>query len=299
MKKYLGEFYVFISAILWGSISIFVYPLKDYGFSSMQMVCGRAVITVIVLGVFLLIKDKSLFKINVKDIPIFIGSGILSFVFFNFCYMNSMGENSISVACLLMYTSPIWVTILSRIIFKEDLNIFKIIALVGALGGCSMVVLSNDIKMTLVGLLYGLGSGFGYALYSIFGKIASKKYKSETTSFYTFLFATIISVPLSKAWEIPAIVSADYISILYLIGIAVFCTILPYILYTSGLQKIQAGKASLISILEPVVASFVGFIVYGQKIGILGIIGIVIVVASLVFLEVKGNKKQAKKENEQ
>lgn len=294
MKKHLGEIYILVGAFLWGCISLTVRPLQEFGFSSIQITVTRSFFTFIFLTIILVIKDKNLFKIKLKDLPVFIGSGLISFLFFNFCYMSSMKENSVSVACMLMYTSPIWVTIFSKFIFKEQINIFKIIALIGALGGCAMVVFSSSISMTLLGLFYGLGSGLGYALYSIFGKIASKNYKPETTSFYTFLIATICGIPICRVWEVPKIMSADYTSIIYFVAIAFFCTVLPYIFYTKGLGIVEAGVASIISITEPIIASIIGLLAYNEKVGVMGICGIAIVVLSLTFLELKGKKIKRK-----
>lgn len=290
MKKYLGEICVLLAGILWGCISLTVRPLQSFGFSSIQITVVRSIFTVLMLAIYIAIKDVKLFKIKLKDFPIFIGSGLLSFLFFNFCYMSSMRENSVSVACMLMYTSPIWVTIFSRIFFKEKVNPIKIITLFGALGGCVLVAFSSSIKITLIGLLFGLGSGLGYGLYSIFGKVASRKYKPETTTFYTFVVASVCGIPLCNVWELPTLISQNYLSIAYFCAIALFCTVLTYVFYNIGLTKIEAGIASIIAIIEPVVASIVGFIVYKETLTVWGIFGIVLVVVSLVLLELIGNK---------
>ena len=107
LKKHLGEVAILLSTLLWGSIGIFTRGLTGLGFSSVQIVTVRAVITAITMGIVIAIKDPKLFKFKLKDIWMFFGLGICSFLFFNICYMSSIVENSLSVACILMYTSPI------------------------------------------------------------------------------------------------------------------------------------------------------------------------------------------------
>ena len=130
MKKRLGEAAVLLAAVLWGVIGIFTRALQEIGFSAIQIVTVRAVVTVLVMGVLILIKDPKLFKINLCDLWMFLGTGICSFTFFNICYMSSIGENSLSVACILMYTSPIWVAAFAIPLFKEKLTLHKIVSFI-------------------------------------------------------------------------------------------------------------------------------------------------------------------------
>ena len=93
--------------------------------------------------------------------------------------------------------------------------------------------------------MYGLGAGFGYALYSILGKFLLKKYDSMTITTYTFVVASVAVIPFSG-------IIKDYNlmlnteSLLWLLGLALVCTIFPFILYTKGLLKIEASKASIL-----------------------------------------------------
>ena len=48
------------------------------------------------------------------------------------------------------------------------------------------------------------------------------------------------------------------------IGLVLVATVLPYLLYTGGLARVESGKASIMASLEPVVASFVGILAFGE-----------------------------------
>lgn len=284
-KSRLGEVAVLLAASLWGCIGIFTRNMLTLGFTSVQIVAVRAFITVIIMFLTILLTDRSLLKVRIRDLWMFFGTGICSFLFFNICYMSSIGENSLSVACILMYTSPIWVAALSIPLFREKLSAVKVISFILCFGGCIMVCLSNSLKLTKIGLVFGLLSGIGYALYSIFGKYAAAKYHTVTVTFYTFLFASIGALPICELRGLTGLL-ANGKNILLIVGVAVISTLLPYLLYTFGLSRIGAGKASVISILEPAVASTVGALFFKEHMGVLGFIGIIAVMAGLVYLEI-------------
>ncbi len=122
IKTRLGEAAILLAAVLWGCISIFSRSMTAHGFTPTQTVAVRALFTALLLAVVLLIKDPKLFRIRLRDLWMFFGSGVCSFLFFNVCYMNSLVENSVSVACILMYTSPFWVLFLSVPIFKRKVH---------------------------------------------------------------------------------------------------------------------------------------------------------------------------------
>ena len=272
------------AAVLWGCISLFTRPMQENGFSSPMIVAVRAVTTTVVMFFVILIKDRSLLKIRLKDLWMFLGTGIASFLFFNICYMSSIGENSVSVACMLMYTSPIWVTLFSALLFKEKLTVGKLLALLICIISCAVLCLSSSLRLSSIGLVYGLLSGLGYGLYSIFGKYATRKYSTTTVIFYTFAFASAGAIPICNIGKvIPLFYRPENI----LLGalISVICTILPYLLYTYGLSKTEAGKAAVLSIIEPVVAAVVGFLAFGENPGITGIVGMLGVVAGIILLE--------------
>ncbi len=291
IKTHLGNGAILVAAALWGCISIFSRNMAERGFTSTQMVAVRALFTAVILAIIFLIKDPKLFRVRLRDLWMFFGSGICSFLFFNICYMNSLAENSVSVACILMYTSPFWVLFLSLPLFKEKFTVRHALSLAIAFAGCIFVSISPTLTLTKLGLLFGLLSGLGYALYSIFGKLAARRYHTLTITFYTFLFATCGVIPLCDAPSlVPLIVTPE--NALWSLGIAVFETILPYLLYTYGLSKTTAGKAAVLCIAEPVVAALVGTFVFSEYMGPLGILGILLVTVGLCILEQPAHKKE-------
>ncbi|MFG6119179.1 DMT family transporter [Thalassobacillus sp. B23F22_16] len=286
MKK--AILFVLIGASLWGTIGLYVKMLEQAGFTSMEIVTIRVFFaSVFLLGYMLLRYRKQMKLKNWKDIRYFIGTGIGSIVFFNYCLFASMAETNIPIATALLYTGPAFVMILSIILFKEPYTAKKGLALGLTLVGAAFAVgafPSPDASLSTAGILLGIGSGFGYALYSIFSKFAFVKYDSLTITFYTFITATAALLPFFPYQEKLAILLSPG-PLLLGIGLGLLPTAVAYISYTLGLFEMEASKASILSTIEPVVAIIIGITVFDdafngwQMAGMLAIISAVVVIS--------------------
>ena len=285
-KKSFNLFLVALAGTLWGLIGLFTTPLKAQGINSISIIAVRSTLTAIMLFVMLFFYNKNLFKIKFCDIWRFVGMGIVSFTFFNICYLKSMElNNSLGTACILMYTAPIFIMLLSALLFKEKITLIKIICLILAVGGCALI--SGAGSVTPLGFIFGLGSGLGYGLYSIFSIYALKKYSFWTATFYAFLFSALSLIPFCD-WNTVTTISSSSgkISLLFL-GLAAIITVLPYIIYTCGLKKVPPSEASVIACVEPLVAALVGIFIYSQTMGFLGITGMILVLVAVMILSYK------------
>jgi drug/metabolite transporter (DMT)-like permease len=281
-----NSIYILLAGTLWGIISIFIKVLNSIGFNSLQCVAIRAFFSAVILFLYIFYKDKNKFKIALKDIRYFLGTGICSIVLFNYCYFESIELiGGAAIPALLLYTAPIFVIILSAIFFKERITLRKFIALIITFVGLGFVTgaFTAGERMSIMALMLGLGSGLGYALYSIFGKLIVDKYDAITITFYTFLVAAICVLPISGVVEnINLIVNWKGISAS--LGLALFSTVLPFLLYTKGLHKVEAGKASILATVEPFVAAVIGVLLFNEKFTLIKIIGMIMILSAIIYL---------------
>lgn len=286
--------YIILAGILWGIISLFVTQLQKMGLNSMQVVSVRVFFSALVLVVFLLIKDKSRLKIKLKDIPLFFGTGVCSIIFFNFCYFEAIEViGGAAVPALLLYTAPIFVMVISMILFKEKITKKKLLALVLTFSGLIFVTgaFSGTEHLSLKAILLGLGAGLGYALYSIFGKYLVPKYDAVTITTYTFIVASVFAVPFSGVVsQITDILSVKGIA--STLALAVFSTVAPFLLYTRGLKGMDAGKASILATIEPFVAAIVGVVFFHEKMTFVKIFGMLLIFTAIIILNISGKSKK-------
>lgn len=293
LQNFTGALFVVVAGVLWGSIGIFIRPFSE-NLTSMQIVFARAVFTTIIMLLFLLIFKRNLLKIKLRDIWCFIGTGLCSIVFFNYCYFRCMNITSLSVAAILLYTAPAIVMLISAVIFKEKITVQKISALLLAMLGCILVNggFTSGALVSKEGILVGLGAGLGYALYSIFSRFAlNKGYNSLTITFYTFLVATICLIPVTDLKVMLPAVTSDIKTFGIYILFALTSTVIPYILYTYGLKNLTPAKASIIASVEPVSATIVGFVFFGERPSLASFFAIGCILFSIILLAINKDRK--------
>ena len=284
---------VILAGVLWGLITVFIKRLSAGGLDAMNISLIRMGVAAPLFTVFIAITDREKLKIKFRDIWVFIGTGIVSVVLFNICYFYTMINSEASVAVVLLYTSPVFIMILSAIFFKEKITGRKIFALILTLCGCVFVagLIGSGAKLRPLILLTGIGSGLAYGLYTIFGRVALKKYDTLTVTVYTFIFGLIGSLFVGKPVETISKISAEPSLIIWCLGIGIFCTVMPYFFYTKGLEKLDSGKAAILVAVEPMVGAVLGMTVYHESRSIIKIIGIVLILAAIILLNLPEKEK--------
>lgn len=284
MKK-LSFIFIILAAMMWGVIGIFTRILAVAGLNSIQIVAVRSIFSAVIMCIFIFFKDKSLFKIKLKDIWMFIGTGVLSLTFFNFCYFNAINVLDLSIASVLLYTAPCFVMIMSAFVFKEKITKVKVLAFLIAFTGCALISSLNG-EFNLKGVILGLFAGLGYALYSIFARIALEKYNTYTITLYTFITSALSLLPFCDVSGL-MIASMDITVLIWILLLAVISTVLPYILYTEGLKNISATNASIIAFAEPVTATVVGAVLFEEDITFIVCLGMLLVLTSIIMISLK------------
>ena len=175
---------ILLAAALWGIIGLWNRRLMAGGLSPTGIVTVRNFGGMALLCAVFAVKDRSVFRVKREHLKYFFGTGIISVVLFTICYFSCQQICSLAIASILLYTAPSFVVLLSALLWKEPIDLRKILALLLTLVGCSMVcgLFSGDVTMTLTGFFLGLGAGFFYALYSIFGRYALDHYSSMTVT---------------------------------------------------------------------------------------------------------------------
>lgn len=275
---------ILAAAALWGIIGVWNRRLMAGGLSPYSIVVVRNCGGLVLLTAVMALRDRSVFRVERQHLKYFFGTGVVSVVLFTVCYFSCQEICSLAVASILLYTAPAIVVVLSAILWRERVTKKKLLALGLTLVGCALVcgVFSGALTVTGGGIALGLGAGFFYALYSIFGRYALAHYGPMTVTVWTFLFAGVASLVLVRPGELAALAQPSMA--LTAVGLVVCSTVLPYILYTRGLARVEAGKASILASLEPVVASVAGVVLFGEPMSGLTAAGIVCVLAGVYIL---------------
>jgi drug/metabolite transporter (DMT)-like permease len=281
--------YILIAAFLWGGTGVYFKELSARGMEPMQVVLIRTSFAMIGLGVWLLIKNRKAFRIHLKDFWCFLGTGVASLLFFNWCFFSAINETGMAVAGTLLYTAPAFVTVMSALLFKEKLKLPGWGVLVITILGCMLVsgIVRNEDTINIVGILYGLGAGFGYALYTIFSRYAlNKGYSPMTISFYTFTLCALGTIPFIFTITSPNLLhmASDAGTWMYAVALGSAGCLLPYWLYTKGLSGVTGATASMTAALEPVVIALFGVFLYHESLTVWQVLGMILVLGSIIIL---------------
>ena len=295
MIKKIMPIFPILAGILWGATGIFIRKSMALGMNSITVISSKVTIASIIMIIFITIYNKSLLKIKLKDIYIFISAALLGMFAVNVFFNESVHLLSLSLAAVLLSLSPIFVLIMSYFLYKEKITTIKIISMILAFLGCVLVsnVLSSKINLSFRGIISGLLAAFFYALYSIISKKALQKgYHSLTITLYAFIFISIITAPLAN-WElIINLVKNDPINIsVFMVMHSILVLIMPYVFYTISFSFMDAGKASILASCEPIASTIFGIIFFNEIPNITSIIGIALTVTALTLLSMPSKRK--------
>lgn len=281
--KYLTVYlFTLAGATCWGLIGLFITPLYTLGFTPWDVVAIRGILSFALLIVFMLIFKPDQLKTRLKDHIFFASAGIIGIAFYNYFYFDVFAKSNLSLAVILLYTGPLFVTVLSRIIFKEYFTGKKATGVVLSLIGCALVV--GFLPFGQGGISYpvlfsGLMSGFCYALFSIFSKPVSGRYSALTVTTYNLLYTSVFMLLTSNITSKGEMFRSPDVW-LYSFLLAIVGTIGGFLLYTLGLKSLEASRASILTTVEPVVAVLTGVLFLGEYLDLWQVAGIFIVLWS-------------------
>lgn len=291
-NTYLYVGMILAAGIMWGCIGIFIRNLNAFGYTSRQISAIRCVITLPMMFLLVCLTNKKRLRIEIRDIGLFAANGICSLLVCYTAYQASVTLTSMPTAVALLYTAPAFVMLFSVLFFHEKITVIKGTALVLSVAGSALASgIAGGVQFQTAGILLGLFSGLGYALYSIIGTVILRKYHPFTNIFYSFLFASAGILCICDLPDLVTKVKMEPASIPWMLGCSAVTCFFSYLLYTVGLSVIPASRAAIYACIEPVVATVIGIIIYKERTGTIGIIGIVMVIAAILLLNLTAEKR--------
>ncbi len=182
-------------------------------------------------------------------------------------YFISVKYTTVAIAVLLLYTAPIYVTLLSPLLLNESITRRSLSALVLSMAGVILVIQPGAVfqdmgSMYAIGLLCGLIAGLLYACMILTSRYLKSYYTGTAQAAWAIIITLVIFLPYSTA--ISSGVLLDNLHLLILLGL--LPTAAGLTLYFSGLAYVRAQNASIIALLEPASAVVFAAIILSQPI---------------------------------
>ena len=284
-----GYMCIIAAALMWASSGTAGKALFETGITPFELVQVRVTFSAVLMAALLGIFSPRIMKIRARDIPYFLILGGVAMAMVQITYFYAISKIQVAAAILLQYLAPIPIALFSIIFWKERLTPLKMTAIVLAFGGCYLVVGGYNLQflhMNRFGIMGGLASAVCFASYSLLGERGMHRYNPWTVLFYALTFATL-------SWHI-AYPPFHYMTAGYtwaqwgwMSYIAVIGTFLPFGLYFVGINYVRSTRASITATLEPISAGLIAFIVLGETMELLQILGGILVISAIVLLQMQ------------
>ena len=289
----LGYLLIFLAGAGWGTGGVWITQMGRLGASSLMTGFTGHLFALPMLAIAILLTlGKSGFKISKRGLLFSIIMGVVTKGFFKMAYDTTISTIGVSTGAVLLYTAPVFVAILSMLVFREKLYRNNYIALsMNLIGVFLMVTLGNfsSLNIAPLGLLLGLISAFLHASNTIMAKISGSADDSLTMAFYMLVFSTITQGIFAQPWtdtNMALLTSGSFL--FWAIINALITGALANLFYLKGLStNIDASKAPIISSVEVIVASLMGVILFGEGMNWVGLLGIGLMLGSIYLMNMK------------
>jgi drug/metabolite transporter (DMT)-like permease len=272
-KNYTQQLLIIGAAIFYGFITVGGKYFTDVGFSLYEISLLLLFTPILLIPVLVIRKDL---WISTDRIPFFVMFGLIGALLQLTQFGGIVLGVPVAVVALLLYTQPIWTTVLGRWLLNETITFTKIIAAVLALTGIFVLVDPFHVRrnFSAVGLISALFAGLFLSLWVIWGrKSGLKKQHFVTTTFGYTLFTAIwllilypfASVILSGP-RFHRLNFAIYWQHWWSVGgYTIFASLTPACLAFAGMRKIEASTAGIILLFEPVSAAILAYLFFKQS----------------------------------
>jgi drug/metabolite transporter (DMT)-like permease len=198
-------------------------------------------------------------------------------------YVTAVRLTTAANAVLLNNTAPLYVALLAPALLEEARPRRTWLSLTLALVGIVLVTGVTELRLTRGawrGILAGALSGVTLALTLLGSRRLGRNVDGLTQTWWGTGVATLLTLPMALATPWSAIAPNLWL----LAGMGVFAFGLPYLLYFRGLEQVDAQVASIVALLEPVSGVLIGMLLYGEVPTLLGGLGILMILTSIVLI---------------
>lgn len=201
-------------------------------------------------------------------------------------FFRAIQVSTVAIGLLSFSTFPVFTTFLEPYFFKERLRLHDILIALITFGGIALVIPELSINNNITqGVLWGITSGFTFAILSILNRKYVKQYSALVIAFYQDAVATIALAPFLFLIQ-PTFHIND---ILLLILLGVVFTALAHTLFIKGLTAVKAQTASIIACLEPVYGILFAVILLNEVPESRVVLGGLIILGTTLYSTVKSN----------
>jgi len=266
------------ATVIWSFTGIIIsYLVKEFALPSLVLSFWRNVFVSAGMVVGLLLFARQRFQLDKLHWGFMILYGLVLAVFNNM-WTFSVQYNGAAVATVLAFSSPAMTAMLSKLVFKEKFSRIKIMSILLSIAGTVFVSGAYSLaawNLNPLGILFGLGTGFMFAVYNLQGKAAGdRSIDSWTALFYSFSISTVFMLAFIMGNDLWITNKPLFGDMLWLgdavwgWGVLAFLGVIPTLggfgLYTLSIRYLSPTTSNLIATLEPVFTAMWAYMLWRE-----------------------------------
>jgi len=290
----LGYLLAALAALFWASSGTAAKYLFLSGITAFELVQMRTTLAACIILAWLAVRNRALLAVERKDWPYFITLGI-GLAAVQFTYLLAISKIQVAAAILIQYQAPLFVALYTLVVLRVMLPPAVFAAMAGSLFGCWLVVGGYNLDLLAlnrVGLLSALASAVSFAWYTVRCEYGMQRYSPWTVVFYGLLFAAvtwnILHPPLTGFLKPSGAAQWGCVLVVGLLG-----TVLAFICYNEGINRIGAARASITATLEPITAGLIAWVLLGETMEHWQVLGAALVIVSIIGLQLSGHAEKS------
>ncbi len=248
---------------------------------------GRALASCLVLLAYLLIRRREDLKVSPRSLPFMAVFGVFGMAGVHFTYFKAISLTNVATAILLEYLAPVIVLVVSVAFMGHRFTWSLPTGVLLSIAGCGLVVGafgSGGLLVSPTGVAWGLLSAVFFALYSLMGSWAAPRFSAFTTLVYGLGFATLFwMIALGPSAVLG--VFADPRAAAAIVYMAVVSTVIPFSAFLVALRHIPPTNATVTSTVEPVIAGIGAYVLFGEAMNGLQLLGGLLVLAAIAVVQ--------------
>ena len=281
-NNFKGSFLAILAASLWGLMGIAVRALTAQGFSGFEISFVRCLLAGAAFFLLCACTQPQVLRVSLRGLIISMLYGTAAYSASFVSYSIAVSRISVAVATVLMFMSPIWVSLLEILLFHEKIRRHQVISIIVCLIGgilVSNILAAGTVKLDMVGILFAMVNGMGVALQIVIPRCFADRYPPKTMLVYGFLGAALALAPLADFSSIWAGITGPAALSTWgqIIFLGIFCTMVANAAFVLSANYISSTTSSILSALEVVVSVIVGFLIFHETLSWIQISGTIIV----------------------
>ena len=278
------------ATVCWGTMAAVAKLLfRDQGVDPLLLVVVRAYLATLTLFACLGAMAPGHLRIDARMFRAAAIVGVGGLLTNNFLYFEAIHLTTVATALLLQYQAPVLLALYALVVERQRVSSRLVLSLGLTVAGCGLIVRVYDpeaVRLNVLGVLAGVGTAFAFAFYILASRAALRLMRPWTLVAYGYLAASLVWLPLVPPWRIVAAGFAPHTWGVFL-AIATFGTVVPFGLFISGLKHLPPAQAGILAMLEPVVATIAAYLILGEALLPLQVLGGVLVLAGVTLVETK------------